>query len=165
MIGTEKTMGNKLSFLKEASSDTRISVGVGVIVAYDGLILLEEREDCGMWGCPGGRIDPGESITQTAIRETKEETNIDIKIDKIFGIYTDPKYGTVRRYLEDSYSQQIIDIYLLAKPFTFDIKKSSESLDVKFFVLNDLPSNIVPYSTEVIDDFKKGEYNTSTILK
>lgn len=158
-------MGNKLSFLEEVSSDTQISVGVGVVVSYDGLILLEQREDCGMWGCPGGRIDPGESITQTAIRETKEETNIDIEVEKIFGIYTDPKYGTVRRYLKDSYSQQIIDIYLLAKPFTFDIKKSSESLDVKFFELNDLPSDIVPYSTEVIDDFKKGEYNTSTILK
>jgi len=109
-------MGNKLSFLKEASSDTQISVGVGVIVAYDGLILLEQREDCGMWGCPGGRIDPGESITQTAIRETKEETNIDIEVERLFGIYTDPQYGTVRRYLEDSYSQQIIDIYLLAHP-------------------------------------------------
>ena len=158
-------MENKLSFLKESSSDTQISVGVGVLVAHDGLILLEKREDCGMWGCPGGRIDPGESITQTAIRETKEETNIDIKVDKIFGIYSDPRYGTVRRYLGDSYSQQIIDIYLLAHPLTFDIKKSQESLDVKFFELYDLPSNIVPYSTEVIDDFIKGEYNMTTILK
>ena len=97
MIGTEKTMGNKLSFLKEASSDTRISVGVGVIVAYDGLILLEEREDCGMWRCPGGRSDPGESITQTEIRENKEETIIKFKTDTIFGLYTDPNEGTVKR--------------------------------------------------------------------
>jgi len=158
-------MDNKLNFLKEASSDTRISVGVGVIVAYDGLVLLEKREDCGMWGCPGGRIDPGESITQTAIRETKEETNIDIKVDRLFGIYTDPQYGTVRRYLGDSYSQQIIDIYLLARPLSFEIKKSPESLDVKFFELNDLPPNIVPYSTEVIDDYKKRESNITAILK
>ncbi len=158
-------MGNKLSFLKEASPDTQISVGVGVIVAYDGLILLEQREDCGMWGCPGGRIDPGESITQTAIRETKEETNIDIEVERIFGIYTDPRYGTVRRYLEDSYSQQIIDIYLLAHPLTFDIEKSPESLDVRFFELNKPLPNIVPYTTEVIDDYKRDAYNTCAVLK
>jgi ADP-ribose pyrophosphatase YjhB (NUDIX family) len=158
-------MENKLSFLKEVSSDTRISVGVGVVVVYDGLILLEQREDCGMWGCPGGRIDPGENITQTAIRETKEETNIDIEVEKIFGVYTDPKYGTVRRYLEDSYSQQIIDIYLLAHPLTFDIKKSPESLDVRFFELNKPLPNIVPYTTEVIDDYKRDAYNTCAVLK
>jgi len=156
-------MENKLSFLKEASSDTRISVGVGVV--YDGLILLEQREDCGMWGCPGGRIDPGENITQTATRETKEETNIDIEVERIFGIYTDPQYGTVRRYLEDSYSQQIIDIYLLAHPLTFDIKKSPESLDVRFFELNKPLPNIVPYTTEVIDDYKRDAYNTCAVLK
>lgn len=158
-------MENKLSFLKETSSDTRISVGVGVVVVYDGLILLEQREDCGMWGCPGGRIDPGENITQTAIRETKEETNIDIEVERIFGIYTDPQYGTVRRYLEDSYSQQIIDIYLLAHPLTFDIKKSPESLDVRFFELNKPLPNIVPYTTEVIDDYKRDAYNTCAVLK
>jgi ADP-ribose pyrophosphatase YjhB (NUDIX family) len=158
-------MENKLSFLKEASSDTKISVGVGVIVAYDGLILLEQREDCGMWGCPGGRIDPGENITQTAIRETKEETNIDIEVERIFGIYSDPKYGTVRRYRTDSYSQQIIDIYLLARPLTFDIEKSPESLDVRFFELDKPLPNITPYATEVIDDYKRDTYNTCTVLK
>tara|TARA_Y100001951_G_C11221369_1_gene228981 strand:+ start:287 stop:763 length:477 start_codon:yes stop_codon:yes gene_type:complete len=158
-------MENKLSFLKEASSDTRISVGVGVVVVYDGLILLEQREDCGMWGCPGGRIDPGESITQTAIRETKEETNIDIEVERIFGIYSDPKYGTVRRYLEDSYSQQIIDIYLLARPLTFNIKKSPESLDVKFFELKKPLPKIAPYAIEVIDDYKRDAYNTCAVLK
>jgi ADP-ribose pyrophosphatase YjhB (NUDIX family) len=158
-------MENKLSFLKEVSSDTRISVGVGVVVVYDGLILLEQREDCGMWGCPGGRIDPGENITQTAIRETKEETNIDIEVERIFGIYSDPKYGIVRRYRTDSYSQQIIDIYLLARPLTFDIEKSPESLDVKFFELEKPLPKIVPYTIEVIDDYKRDTYNTCTVLK
>ena len=158
-------MENKLSFLKEASSDTKISVGVGVIVAYDGLILLEQREDCGMWGCPGGRIDPGENITQTAIRETKEETNIDIEVERIFGIYSDPKYSTVRRYHTDSYSQQIIDIYLLAHPLSFEIKKSPESLDVKFFELGQPLPKMVPYTTEVIDDYKRDAYNTCAVLK
>ena len=158
-------MENKLSFLKEASSDTRISVGVGVVVVYDGLILLEQREDCGRWGCPGGRIDPGENIKQTAIRETKEETNIDIEVERIFGIYTDPQYGTVRRYLEDAYSQQIIDIYLLARPLTFNIKKSPESLDVKFFELKKPLPKIVPYAIEVIDDYKRDAYNTCAVLK
>jgi len=158
-------MKNKLIFLKEATSETEIRVGVGVLVVYDGLILLERREDCGLWGCPGGRIDPGENINQTAIRETKEETNIDIKIERLFGIYSDPKYGAVRRYTTDLHPKQIVDIYLLASPSSFEIKKSDESLDVKFFDLNDLPPDKVPYCVEVIDDYKRDAYNTCTVLK
>ncbi len=93
------------------------------------------------------------------------ETNIDIKIERLFGIYSDPQYGAVRRYSTDLHPKQIVDIYLLASPSSFEIKKSDESLDVKFFDLNDLPPDKVPYCVEVIDDYKRDAYNTCTVLK
>ena len=59
----------------------RVKVGVGVIVVDDsGEILLEKRRDNGMWGLPGGGIEPGESVYETALREVKEETGLDIEI-------------------------------------------------------------------------------------
>jgi len=133
-------MGDKLLFLKEAPSNTEVKVGIGALVIHNNKILLEEREDCSLWGCPGGRLDPGENISQTAIRETKEETNIDIKVEGVFGIYSDP-------------------------PTSFDIKKSDESLNVKFFHLNKVPSNLTPFVKEVIEDYKNNESNKTTILK
>jgi len=64
---------------------------VNVVVANAaGEILLIRRSDNGNWAVPGGAIDPGESMTQAAVRETKEESGIDCQITGLVGIYTDP---------------------------------------------------------------------------
>ena len=39
------------------------------------------------WGLPGGRHEPGESVEETAIREAKEETNLDVELGELIGEY------------------------------------------------------------------------------
>lgn len=59
----------------------RAKVGVGVIIMRDGKILLLRRtgsHGSGTWSVPGGHIEYGESPSETAVRETKEETGIEI---------------------------------------------------------------------------------------
>ncbi|KXB08734.1 hypothetical protein AKJ56_00470 [candidate division MSBL1 archaeon SCGC-AAA382N08] len=41
----------------------------------------------GKWALPGGKVDYGETVKQAAIREVKEETNIDIRLVKLLGHY------------------------------------------------------------------------------
>lgn len=58
------------------------SVGVGVIVRRGDEVLLMLRKNSvgeGTWMAPGGILECGESMEECAIRETKEETNVDIK--------------------------------------------------------------------------------------
>ena len=43
-----------------------------------------------MWALPGGRLEDDETIEQCAIREAKEETNLDITIERLIGVYSDP---------------------------------------------------------------------------
>tara|TARA_B100001179_G_scaffold216178_1_gene186960 strand:+ start:10833 stop:11411 length:579 start_codon:yes stop_codon:yes gene_type:complete len=117
-------------------------------------ILLELRADCGLWCVPGGRLDPGESIEECVKREIKEETNIDVILDNLFCVYSHPETGTLRHYLEDDFSQQVVDIFLIGLPISDKIKKSEESLDVKFFKFEDVPSNIVPTLAMAIKDYK-----------
>ena len=143
----------RLEFLEKVTPNSITFVGVGALVISNGQVLLEQRADCGLWGVPGGRIDPGENITTTAIREVKEETNLDISVQGLFAVYSDPKYGTVRKFIEDDFSKQCIDIIMLAFPTSFDIKKSDESLDVRFFDINDLPI-MTPTDAEVLKDYK-----------
>ena len=50
----------------------------------------------------------------------------------------------LRHYLEDDYMQQVVDIFMIGYPTSYNIKKSDESLDVKFFKFKDLPDNMVP---------------------
>ena len=149
----------RLSFLNNVDSNTKITLGVGILVFDKGRVLLEKREDCALWCCPGGRMNPGENVKQTALRELKEETNIDAKIEGLLGVYSDPKYGSVRKYNDDDFSQQIIDIMFYASPLSFDIKKSDESLDVKFLNLEDLPENITPTIKNVLEDYKNKQDN------
>jgi 8-oxo-dGTP pyrophosphatase MutT (NUDIX family) len=52
----------------------------GCIIIEDGKVLLVQELE-GHWGFPKGHMEEGETEIQTAIRETKEETNLDVEVD------------------------------------------------------------------------------------
>jgi 8-oxo-dGTP diphosphatase len=54
------------------------SVGASAIVLDEtGRVLLQQRGDDGLWGLPGGGLEPGETFEQAARRELNEETGLD----------------------------------------------------------------------------------------
>jgi 8-oxo-dGTP diphosphatase len=58
--------------------------GAHVLVLNEkGEILLTQRQDLEYWVFPGGRIEEGETPEETAVREVKEETGIEIKIERL----------------------------------------------------------------------------------
>ncbi len=62
----------------------------GAIVAKDGKILMVqegEKKIRGLWNNPAGHLDAGESIIEGTIREVKEETGFDVKLDGLLGVY------------------------------------------------------------------------------
>lgn len=65
---------------------------VDLIIETEGGIVLIYRKNppCG-WALPGGFVEYGETLEETAIREAKEETNLDVKIKYLLGCYSDPK--------------------------------------------------------------------------
>ena len=66
---------------------------VTVVVRDDtGRILLIHKIDNDLWALPGGGHDVGERITETAVREVREETGVDIEVTRLVGIYTDPRH-------------------------------------------------------------------------
>ena len=81
-----------------------------VVTDNEGRIVLVRRKDNDLWALPGGGMELGESIEDTAVREVKEETGLDVVITGLVGIYTNPNHvieytdGEVRQQFSLCYS-------------------------------------------------------------
>ena len=75
----------------EAPKPNSIRPAAAVVLFDSGAnILLLRRKDNDKWTMPGGTLDFGESLTDCAIRELREETGLHIRITGLIGTYTDP---------------------------------------------------------------------------
>jgi ADP-ribose pyrophosphatase YjhB (NUDIX family) len=64
----------------EAPKANSLVPSVNVVVVNEaGEILLIRRTDNDNWAIPGGAIDLGESVAQAAVRETREESGIEVR--------------------------------------------------------------------------------------
>lgn len=99
-----------------------------VVVNDEGELLMIHRTDNDNWALPGGAMDLGESLIETAVRETKEETGIDCRVTGLVGIYTDPKH--VILYTSDNEVRQEFSVVFLAQPTGGHPRPSSETREV-----------------------------------
>jgi ADP-ribose pyrophosphatase YjhB (NUDIX family) len=107
-----------------------------IVVDSQNRILLQRRSDSGNWALPGGAMDIGETLAESAIREVREETGFDVRIDRIVGIYSDP--GHVFAY-DDGEVRQEFSICLACTITGGSLSVSSESTAVRFFAFADIP--------------------------
>jgi ADP-ribose pyrophosphatase YjhB (NUDIX family) len=121
---------------------------VNVVVTSDSdEILLIRRSDNDNWAIPGGAIDLGESMTQAAIRETKEESGIDCEITGLVGIYTDPKH--VILYTSNGEARQEFTIVLTGRPVGGEPTPSSESSEVRWVPASDIDNYAMDRSMRI----------------
>ena len=102
------------SYDSEAPKPNSIRPAAAVaLLDYGGHILLLRRKDNDKWTLPGGTLDFGESLTDCAIREVREETGLQIRIKGLLGTYTDPHIliaysdGEVRQEFTFVYAAEI----------------------------------------------------------
>jgi 8-oxo-dGTP pyrophosphatase MutT (NUDIX family) len=105
------------------------NLAVNVAVIQAGKILLTQRDDFETWVLPSGGVEDGESLAQAAIRETKEETGIDIELTRLVGVYS--RLGSwAPGYM----------VLFAAKPVGGEIKcQPGETIAVEWFAFEELP--------------------------
>ena len=113
-----------------------------VLVEKDGKFLLAERNKVnanGYWVIPGGGVKFGETIEAAAIREIKEETNLDVEIVKRIG------YEEVINVPGKYHS---IVFFHLAKPLHNAIKAEGDVSDARYFTLEEIKRLKIVQSVE-----------------
>ena len=121
-------MGERIDYLNDPAAPKANSLvpSANVIVVNDqGKILMIRRTDNDNWAVPGGGMDLGESITDTAVRETQEETGITCEITGLVGIYTNPWH--VISYTSNDEVRQEFSIVFTAREVSGQLTPSSES--------------------------------------
>ncbi|MTI80804.1 MAG: NUDIX domain-containing protein [Firmicutes bacterium] len=129
-----------------------IRPGVAVIVLDEkNRVLLQKRSDVGLWGIPSGHVEPGETVTEAAIREVQEETNLYIGIKKLIGVYSEPN-SQVFEY-PNGRTVHFITTCFLAEILGGKLRcNSSESLDVRFFPITELPPDLLTMHPKWLED-------------
>jgi 8-oxo-dGTP diphosphatase len=102
-----------------------------------GRLLLVRRCDTGDWELPGGHVDPGESATEAAVRETAEESGITVQVTGLAGIYTDP--GHVIADPRDGQVRQPFAVCFHARPlYGSPGGDQVETSDARWFTAGDI---------------------------
>ncbi|MDQ0430151.1 8-oxo-dGTP pyrophosphatase MutT (NUDIX family) [Planomicrobium stackebrandtii] len=109
----------KHNVASDFSPPKHILSAAAIVLNDQGEILLIKGPRRG-WEMPGGQVEEGESLKEAAIREAKEETGIDIRIEKFCGVFQN---------VEGS----ICNTLFLAKPVGGIETTSAESLEVAFY--------------------------------
>jgi len=68
-------------------------------LASGGIVLIERRFPPPGWAIPGGFIEIGERAEMAAVREAREETGLDVTLETLLGVYSDPRRDPRRHTL------------------------------------------------------------------
>ncbi len=114
----------------------------GVLALKDGKLLLIQRGNepqYGLWSFPTGYIDIGDTPEETAIREAKEEADVDVQLDRLLGVYSNA-------------SRTVVLIVYVGTIIGGVPAGRAEALDARFFSPDALPELAFNHDFHILED-------------
>ncbi|MBN8237372.1 NUDIX hydrolase [Halobacillus kuroshimensis] len=126
---------------KKIGSRPLITAGSTIIVQDDrGRVLLQLRSDTEEWGLPGGALEPGETLEETAAREWKEETGLAVSSLTQIGTFSGEDYYF--QYPNGDEVYNVITVFLAGKTKGTESIPDHETLELAYYPLCELPENL-----------------------
>jgi DNA polymerase len=139
-----------LSENKENLPRFREKTAAAIIEFPNNKILLIKRKTIvfkGYWALPGGKVEVGETIEETVVREVKEETNLNVEIISKVGKYHEKGFHNGINY-------DYHPTCFLVKPIEGKIKKQEKEIEqIKLFKINEIPKRLAFKHSEMIKDY------------
>ena len=151
-------MTKTMNYVKELRSIVGnrplIIPGAAVLIFDDrDRLLLQLRRDNQQWGLIGGTMEIGESLEETAKREALEETGLTLHRLDWFNLFSGQEH--IYQYPNGDVIVNVVAVYL-SRQFEGKLKiDRAEGLEIRFFELAQLPTNISPPDKPVIDSYLK----------
>ena len=124
--------------------DPKVAVGTIIQMADGGIVLVRRAIDpgYGLWVFPGGYVDRGEEVQAAAIREAREESGLDVRIDRLVNVYSYPGNAPV------------IIVYA-ATALGGDLCTDEECLEARVFRPEEIPWNQLAFrsTSEALRDW------------
>ncbi len=127
------------------------TIGASAIVTSAEKVLLIKRLDCEAWALPGGNVEDGETVAETAVREVREETGIEIELTRLVGIYVSPRWLSGGNH----------SVVFAARPLSREITPQPEEvIESGYFCATQLPEPFVWWHRRWIGDTLDGVCGT-----
>jgi len=118
-----------------------------VVRRRDNSVVLVKRSNPpfkGFYAIPGGFVEYGETVEEAAVREVKEETGLDVRLQRLVGVYSNPDRDP---------RGHIITIAYLGEEAGGELKPSTNAKEVKAF--KKVPQNLVFDHGKILKDALK----------
>ncbi len=143
---------------------TLLFVGARAVVRDDsGRVLLIERSDNGHWAMPAGAMELGESISDCAIREVREESGLRAAAVTPFAMYTGPDRTNTNMF---GHTYQVFTVAFRVDEWSGQlVVPTEETTDARFYRPADFPEPLSASVTETLADLVAFERTGHLVMK
>ncbi len=114
---------------------------------FKGIVLIERKNPPKGLALPGGFVEVGETVEEAVVREIKEEVNLDFEIERVLGVFSDPKRDP--RF-------HVVSVVFVGRAVG-EPKASSDAKEAKIFRLEEIPwDKLVFDHSEILRKFLGG---------
>lgn len=124
-----------------------------LLVDDRGRLLMHKRRDNGLYGVPGGTMEPGETLEETARRETREETGYAAGALHLLQVYSGPQL--FYRYPNGDETYNVTAAFYCTRFQRATTELDGESLEPEFFPLDALPAAVSPPILPILRDLQE----------